>query len=169
MNAKPQNRAEKKRIEPRRAFYWLIGILVLFYVLRSCFPSLKGETLPPVVSESIQRSNINCLRASDTPFDPGYPQQPECGFYEVDMVEKGVVPSSAQATGVSHAICYQITVENPRWRTMGAVRMDIDWSSQNFSKVAILQDEEWQTFPDDDLQDEQRWLDYACPGEYKLE
>lgn len=169
MNAKLHTLAEKIRNEPRRAFYWLIGILVLFYILRSCFPSLKGETLPPVVSESIQRSNINCLRASDTPFDPGYPQQPECGFYEVDMVKNGVVPSSAQAAGVSRVICYQITVENPRWRTMGAVRMEIDWSSQSFSKVAILQDAEWQTFPDEGPQDKQRWLDYECPGKYKLE
>ena len=169
MNSKLQNLAEKIRNNPRRVSFWLFGGLVLFYVLRSCLPGLKGETLPPVVSESIQRSNINCIRASDTPIEPGYPQQPECGFYEVDMVENGVVPSSAQAAGVSHAICYRITVENPRWRTMGTVRMDIDWSSQRFSKVTILQDEEWQTFPDDDLQDEQRWLDYECPGEYKLE
>ncbi|HSG42448.1 MAG TPA: hypothetical protein VLA72_04770 [Anaerolineales bacterium] len=162
-----QNLVETIRDEPRKGLYWLIGGLFLLYALRGCFPNLSGNALPADVSDSIQRSNINCL--ADTPILPGYPAQPECGSFTVDMVAEGQIPTSTQEVGVSQAICYRITVKNPQWRTMQGVRMEIISTSQNFSKVAVLQNGEWQTFPDQDQQDEQRWIEYGCPGSYLVE
>ena len=79
------------------------------------------------------------------------------------------MPPSEQAEGVAQAICYRITIENPRWQTMGQTRHEVLWSSRSYSKVAVLQNGKWQTFPDEDKQDEQRWSVYGCPGNYVLE
>jgi hypothetical protein len=155
--------------EPERLAYWLVSGLVLFWILRGCIPGLGGNTFPADVWDAVQRVHVKCIRADDTPIWPGEGRQPECGQVKVEALEDGVLPPSAQAAGVSRAICYQFTVENPRWQTMGQTRHEVMWSSRSYSKVALLQNGEWQTYPDEDSKDEQRWLEFGCPGQYAPE
>jgi hypothetical protein len=87
----------------------------------------------------------------------------------VDMVEKGTVPAVERANGVTNAICYRITIENPRWETMGQTRHELIWAARSYNKVALLANGNWQIFPDEYIEDEQRWVDYSCPGEFASE
>jgi hypothetical protein len=170
MKARLQDLLETIQEDPKRlgCLLILVGFL-LFWILRGCIPGLGGSELPGDVSEEIQRSHINCISAEDTPPWPGEARQPECGQFVVDIVKDGIVPVTEQEMGVTQAICYRITVENPRWQTMGQTRHEVLWSSYSYSKVAILQNGKWQTFPDEDKQDEQRWVDFNCPGSYMPE
>jgi hypothetical protein len=146
----------------------LVGFL-LFWILRGCIPGLGGNELPTEVIEEIQYSHINCIGTDETPLWPGDARLPECGQFVVELVKNGIVPDVEQEMGVTQAICYRITIENPRWQTMGQTRHEVLWSSHSYSKVAILQNGKWQTFPDEDKQDEQRWVDFNCPGSYMPE
>ena len=160
---------EMIREDPIRLVTLLGLALVLFWILRGCIPGLQSGGMPAEVWDEVQHVHVRCISMEDTPVWPGEPRQPECGQVEVDMVEEGIVPASQQAAEVSRAICYRITVESPRWQTMGQTRHEVLWSSRSYSKVALLQNGKWQIFPDEDRQDEQRWLDYGCPGEYRFE
>jgi hypothetical protein len=166
MKARFQSLFESIQEDPKRLAYLLASGLVLFWILRGCIPGLDGNTLPGEVWDEIQREHIACIRANDTPVWPGEGRQPECGQVELDLLEEGVVPPSAQAAGVSRVLCYQVTVENPRWQTMGQTRHEVLWSSRSYSKVALLQNGEWQTYPNEDRGDERRWLEFRCPGQY---
>jgi len=163
MKARFQALIDSVRDEPKRLITWLALGLVVFWILRGCIP---GKALPREVAEEIDRTYITCISPDDTPIQPGVARQPECGRVNVEMVKEGVVPASEQATGVTRAICYRIMVEYPRWQTMGQTRHEVLWSERSYSKVAILKNEEWQTFPNEDRGDEERWLDYGCQGLY---
>ena len=169
LKARFQTLLETIQEDPKRLGCLLIFGFLLFWILRGCIPGLSSNELPIDIIEEIQSSHINCISAEDTPPWPGEARQPECGRFNVDMVEDGIVPPSEQAAGVTQAICYRITVENPRWQTMGQTRHEVLWSSRSYSKVAILQNGEWQTSPDEDKQDEQHWRVYGCPGDYASE
>ena len=163
MRAKFQSLIELIQEEPKRIVYILLFGFVLFWILRSCLPSKR---LPNEVVRAIDHTYVTCISPDDTPIQPGVDRQPECGKVYIKMTEEGVVPVPDQAAGVTRAICYRITVEYPRWQTMGQTRHEVLWSSHSYSKVAILQNGKWQTFPDEDKQDEQRWIDFSCPGSY---
>jgi hypothetical protein len=166
MKVRFQSFIETIREDPKRLAY-LLGLgLLLFWILRGCIPGFNDSALPGEVLDAIQRSYVTCISTEDTPIWPGEPRQPECGNFEVKTVEEGVVPALEQEKKVTRAICYRISVESPRWQTMGQTRHEVLWSSHSYSKVAILQNGEWQTFPDEDRQDEQRWRDYGCLGTY---
>lgn len=169
IKARAQAFIETVRDDPKRLAYWMVSGLLAFWILRSCIPGLHKDTLPAELLADIQRAHITCISADDTPVWPGETRQPECGRFEVEMAEEGVVPPSEQQTGVTRAICYRITVENPRWQTMGQTRHEILWTTREFSKVATFQNGTWQTFPHEDRLDEQRWLDFGCPGTYETE
>ena len=156
--------------DPKRLAYWLALGFLAFWILRGCIPGFtNGDSLPAELLEDIQGMHTTCIKAEDTPIWPGEARQPECSRINVDLATEGTVPMPEQAVGTTRAICYKITVESPRWQTMGQTRHEVLWSARSFSKVAIFQNGTWQTFSHDDKLDEQRWLDYACPGEYKLE
>ena len=163
MKARMQALIESIREEPKRLVYWLILALLAYWILRGCIP---GNSLPREVAEDIDRTYITCISSDDTPIQPGVARQPECGRVNIETVREGVVPASEQAAGVTRAICYQIMVEYPRWQTMGQTRHEVLWSERRYSKVALLQNGEWQTFPNEDIQDEQHWLGFGCPGPY---
>lgn len=170
VKARFQALIETVQEDPKRLAYWLTLGFLAFWILRGCIPGfINGNSLPAGLLEDIQRTHITCIKAEDTPVWPGEARQPECGRLNIDLAEEGTVPVSEQALGVTRAVCYKITVENPRWQTMGQTRHEVLWSARSFSKVAIFQNGVWQTFSHDDKLDEQRWLDYECPGKYKLE
>ena len=154
------------RADPRRLVAMLVLGLMAFWVMRDCIAGFSSTQLPNQVLEQIERLHVTCITPDDTPIWPGETRQPECGQVEVEMTAEGVVPPSAQAMGITRAICYRITIENPRWGTMGQTRHELIWFSRRSSKVAILGGGTWQTFQDEDAQDEQRWLDFSCPGAY---
>ena len=154
--------------EPWRLVALLVLGLVLFWILRGCLPGLQRDALPGEVWEQIQHLHVVCVSSRDTPIWPGEARQPECGRIEVDMTKDGLVPAAEQAAGVTRAICYRITVESPHWQTTGETRHEIRWTTRTYSKVTILQHGEWQLFPDEDREDEQRWLEYGCPGAYQV-
>lgn len=158
---------ESVREDPKRLIY-LVGLgLLLFWLLRGCIPGLGGTSLPAQVSDDLQRIYVTCISAEDTPVWPGEPRQPECGRINVGQVDQGVMSEQARATGITQAICYKISIDNPRWQTMGQTRHEVLWFSRSYSKVAVLQNGEWKTFTDEDKQDEQRWQEFGCPGTYE--
>jgi hypothetical protein len=154
------------RDEPKRLAYWLALGLLVFWIVRGCIP---GKSLPREIAEEIDRTYITCISPDDTPIQPGVARQPECGKVNLEMVEEGVIPALEQADGVTRAICYRILVEYPRWQTMGQTRHEVLWSEHRYSKVAVLKNGEWQTFPAEDRQDEQRWLEFGCSELYESE
>jgi len=166
MKANFQSLIESIQEEPKRIVYLLVFGFLLFWILRGCIPSKR---LPGEVAEDIDRTYITCISPDDTPIQPGVDRQPECGKVYIEMIKEGVVPAPDQVAGVTRAICYRITVEYPRWQTMGQTRHEVLWPSRSYSKVAILQNRKWQTFPNEDKQDEQRWQVFGCPGAYALE
>ena len=166
MRAAFRSRLEALLDEPGRLFYLVIAGILSFWILRGCIP---GRGLPPEVTEEMERTYITCVNPDDTPIQPGVDRQPECGKVYVVLARQGVVPAQEQEAGITQAICYRIRVEYPRWQTMGQTRHEVLWSERSYSKVAVLGDGKWRTFPDEDIQDEQRWLGYECPGAYASE
>lgn len=158
-----RSRFEELLEEPKQLFYAALLGFLLFWILRGCMPS---NGLPNEVTQEIERTYITCISPEDTPIQPGVDRQPECGKVYYELVEEGVVPAPEQAAGVARVICYRVTVEYPRWQTMGQTRHEVLWSERKYSKVAVLDNETWRIFPDVDLEDEQRWLGYGCPGAY---
>jgi hypothetical protein len=154
---------EAFREEPQRLFYLALLGFLFFWVLRGCLPT---GGMPSEVIEAIERTYITCISPEDTPIQPGVSRQPECGKVHIDQVAEGVVPGLEQASGVTRALCYRVLVEYPRWQTLGQTRHEVLWSERSYSKVAVLENEKWRIFPDVDMQDEQRWLGYGCPGAY---
>jgi hypothetical protein len=135
----------------------------IFLLSRSSF--FINQALPP-------RSKLRGFRARrfhELQIWPGDHQQPECGRVKVEQAVEGNVPADEARAGITQAICFQVTIENPRWHTRAQTRHEIFFFEHTLYKVAVLKDGKWQSFPDDDREDEQRWLDFECPGEYKLE
>ena len=149
--------------EPKRLLYLAFLGFLSFWILRGCIP---GNGLPGEVATDIERTYITCISPDETPIQPGVSRQPECGKVYIESSREGVVPALEQTVGVTRAICYRIMVEYPRWQTMGQTRHEVLWSERSYSKVAVLENGKWQTFPDEDIQDERRWLNYGCPGAY---
>jgi hypothetical protein len=144
-----------------------LGLLVGFWLLRSCIPALDPQHLPAAVNDSIQKNYIHCL--DYFPIFPGERRQPDCGRADVRVVGLGTIPEAQKAEGVTRAICYKVTFTNPSLTTQGgALGHEVLWNSRSASKVAILKNGEWETFPDLDQADEQRWTDYACPEAFEV-
>jgi hypothetical protein len=110
---------------------------------------------------------VGCIKLDELQVRPGDYRQPECGRVNVDMVAEGIVPPLEVDSGVTRAICFQVTVENPRWVTMAQTRHEVVFFEYSLDKVALLREGTWITFPNEDADDAQRWLDYGCPGEYR--
>jgi hypothetical protein len=155
------------RRRPRRLIYAALGLLGIYLILRGCVPALRGSRLPASVVESIQERYTVCISPQDTPIFPGEPRQPECGDVTIKELGLGTPSDQARAQGVTKAVCYRATVENPYWTTLGTTRHEVAWEKRTASKVAVLQNGVWTTYPDEDRQDRQRWADYACPGDYE--
>ncbi len=147
----------------RGLVYTLIAAVVLFWLLRGCIPGLSGSLLPADVVDAIEHDHVVCINPGDTPIWPGEPRQPECGRVIVKTIARGVLPSDAAEQGISRAVCYTVTIENPYWTTQGTTRHEINWQSHTFNKVAIYQNDFWQLSPDREDLDEERWSKFACP------
>jgi hypothetical protein len=152
----------RDRSRLRSTIIWLvIGILFL----RSCILN-SLNSLPSEVMSQIQDQYITCITFEDTPVWPGNTRQPECGTFEIKVVGKGTVSAQQKSEGITEAVCFEIQVQNPFWSTSGAgtTRHEIKQSSMRTSyQVAILQNGNWTTFPDQAQENEQRWADYSCP------
>ncbi len=144
----------------------VIGLLA-FQFLRGCIPGLNGSRLPPAVEESITNAYRVCISPNDAPIWPGEARQPECGSVDIRTVGEGVVPADALASGITRAVCYTVKVDNPAWTTQGTTRHELRWHARAAGKVAVLQNDIWQTFPDQYDLDAQRWATYGCPGQYE--
>jgi hypothetical protein len=148
----------------RRLVYILLACLALFWLLRGFIPGLGGSLLPADVMDEIEHAHIVCISSSDTPIWPGEPRQPECGKVVVKTIAKGVVPANAVAQGISQAVCYTVTIQNPYWTTQGTTRHEVAWQSHTYNKVAVYQNDAWQLSPDREDLDDQMWSDYGCPA-----
>ncbi len=146
-----------------------IGLALLaVYILRGCIPGLQGRGgMPSSVYNRIERQYVNCI---DDYFviHPGEHRQPDCGSVIIDVRARGVVPADQQAAGVTRALCYQVTTTNPYVDVngLGAGHEEF-WKTRTSSKVTVLQNGQWQLFPDKDTEDEARWMQFACPGQYE--
>ncbi len=141
----------------------LVVLAVCFVFLRTCVPQLWGQSLPDSVVRRITDDHTVCIGVEDVPIWPGEPRQAQCGPVTVDVVADGAIPAEQAAAGVSKAVCYVMTVEHPYWEVMGQTRHEILTSVRTFYKVTVLQDDEWVLFPDEDVQDRDRWSLYGCP------
>ncbi len=144
----------------------LIGLGV-FWLLRGCIPGLDSDLLPSDVEDTITRTYTSCISRDDTPIQPNEARQPECGRVNIRVVGKGQVPADAQAAGITQAICYKVSIENPYWTTLATTRHEVEWKGRTASKVTVLQNNAWQIFPDQGNLDEQRWATFACPEAYE--
>ena len=144
----------------------LLAVCLLgYWLLRSCVPGLSGDLLPADVFDSIRRQYSVCI--TDTPISPGEPRQPACGDVTIVEAGRGTIPSERRAEGIAQAVCYKVTYTTPHWTTLGTTRHEIDWSGRIASKVAVLQNGEWKTYPDREDQDEPRWAEFGCPAGYE--
>ncbi len=146
-----------------------IGLALLaFYILRGCIPGLQGRGgLPSELYTRIERQYVNCL---DDYFaiQPGERRQPDCGSVDIQVVGKGVIPADQKAAGVSRSLCYKVTTTNPYVDVNGmGIGHEEYWKTRRSSKVTVLQEGKWQTFPDQTIEDEARWMQFACPGAYE--
>jgi hypothetical protein len=144
----------------------IVGIS--FLLLRSCLSSSKNS-LPPEVHELIDRQYINCVNVKGSPFTGGNQLEGECSSVATQVVGKGTIPPQEQALGFTKAICYRIQYENPYfWAQSQTQYEEIDFAKRTASKVTVLKNGEWVIFPDQEIQDRERWELYACPGEYDI-
>ncbi len=161
------------------ARYWLMqnwrkaaigagAALLAFYVLRGCVPGLQGHGgMPSALYERIRNQYVNCLTGYFN-IDPGEHRQPDCGSVNILVTGKGVVPPDQQAAGTTRALCYKVTTTNPYIDVNGTgVGHDEFWKSRQTSKVTVLQNGQWQLFPDLDTEDQARWVQFACSGVYE--
>ncbi len=142
-------------------------VLLILWLFSDTLGGLLGNHLPSEVEEAITRRYTTCIKPDDTPIQFNEPRQPEFGRVDIRVVGEGIVPPSEQAQSVTRAICYKVAIQNPYWTTLGTTRHEVNWSSRTASKVAVLQNGAWQTFPDEDAPDEQRWTTFACPEAYE--
>jgi hypothetical protein len=131
--------------------------------LRTCVPQLWGPSLPASVIRRITDDHTICIGIDEVPVWPGEPRQAQCSTVSIKVIADGSVPTQQARLGEREAVCYVLTVEHPYWETMGQTRHEILTSARTSYKVAILQNDVWNVFPDDDIQDRARWSLYACP------
>jgi hypothetical protein len=150
----------------QRILVGLAAVLVAYWILRGCVPSLGGG-LPSRLAQNMRDRYTVCI--SDTAVWPGEPRQPECGQVEIKVVGQGTVPPSAASNGVERALCFQLRYTNPYWTTQGTTRHEIIEHGRLVSKVALYRGGDWVVGPDQDQADEARWTQYVCPGEFRSE
>ena len=141
----------------------LVVVVLAFLFLRSCI-SANRNSLPSEVTSQIERRYIQCISTDDTPIWPGEPRQPECGTINTTLIGEGLVPPDQEAQGITRAICFKVEIDNPYWSTLGTTRHDVKWTGRTVFKVSTLQNGAWVIYPDQDIEDEQRWSTYSCPA-----
>lgn len=149
---------------PGRSALLGLAAAVAVWIAASNLPAIGGARLPADLEESLRQHYTTCV--TDTPIWPGEPRQPECGQVRIDILGEGTLPPDAQSQGIERALCYQITITTPSWTTQGTTRHEIVVHGRTVSKVAVVQDGAWTTFPDQDEQDALRWSRFACPGPF---
>jgi len=145
--------------------YVLIACVALL-LLRSCFSGSK-DSLPLEVHQLIDRQYVNCVDVKGSPFEGGNQLEGECSRVTTEVVGEGTIPMQEQALGVTQATCYKIEYENPYfWAQSQTQYEEIEFAKRKASKVTVLQNGKWAIFPDQEIQDRERWDFYACPGDY---
>ncbi len=152
--------------ENTKGILLVVGLLILaLWAVRGYIPALGGSRLPPSIVDKIERGYQVCI--TDIPVWPGEPRQPACGEVRVVSQAAGVIPATAQDAGIDRAVCYQVDINNPSWTTQGTTRHEVDWHGRRVSKVAVFQNGDWVVFPDTDVEDAGRWVEFGCPGPYE--
>ena len=142
--------------------------LIAFLILRSCISASKAS-LPPEVHEMIDTQYINCVEVKGSQFEGGNQLESECSTVTTEVVGEGTIPQKESALGVTRAICYRIQYENPYfWAESQTQYEEIDFATRTSSKVTVLQNDEWVIFPDQELQDRERWAAFSCPGDFEI-
>ena len=156
-------------IENNQGFLKIFAItMIAFLILRSCFSTSKAS-LPSEVHELIDRKYINCIEVKDSHFEGGNQLESECSTVTTEVVGEGTIPQQERVLGITQAICYRIQYENPYfWADSQTQYEEIDFATRTSSKVTVLQNSEWVIFPDQEIQDRERWNTYSCPGEYEI-
>ena len=146
----------------------IIIACIALLILRSCLNNAKNS-LPPEVHELIDRQYVNCVNVKGSTFTGGNQLEGECSRIDTQVVGAGTIPAQEQALGITKAICYRIEYENPYfWAQSQTQYEEIDFAKRTASKVTVLQNGEWVIFPDQEIQDRERWDAYACPGDYDI-
>ncbi len=153
------------RDHPLRALVVLALSLLAIQYLRGCIPGLDVSRLPLDVQNAIAERYVTCLR--ELPIWPGEARQPTCGEAEVNSVGEGTLPVNAPSPGITRAVCYKVKYRNPFWSEIGGQPHVMAWYARTVSKVAVLHNGTWETFPDQEELDQQRWTRYACPAPYE--
>ena len=145
--------------------------LIAFLILRSCF-SISKDSLPYEVHEMINRRYGSCVDVKGVQgpiFREGDNPQRECTELTTNVVGQGTIQQKGQVDGITEAICYRVLIEKPYfWAQSQTQYEEITFSSRIASKVAVLQNGKWVVFPDQYIQDSERWAAFACPGEFDI-
>ncbi len=149
----------------KKVVFGIVTLLIAFWVLRGCIPGLDPNHLPADLNERIEKRYVKCI--DYYPIFPGERRQPDCGQVKINVVGEGKIPPERAADGVTRAICYRVSYDNPSITTSGGVTThDIFWHGRSASKVTVEQNGEWVLYDDLDTEDELRWLEYGCEGDY---
>ncbi|HSG43291.1 MAG TPA: hypothetical protein VLA72_09060 [Anaerolineales bacterium] len=143
-------------------------VVVAFFVLKGVFSS-SGDSLPGEVHRLIDRQYVNCVDVKGTEYREGANPESECTRVETEVIGDGIVPAQEQSRGVTEAICYRVRYENPYfWAPSNTQYEEITFSYRIASKVAVQENGDWITFPDQERDDRERWDLYSCPAEYDV-
>lgn len=150
---------------------WLFILLIVFMIIRSCI-NVSKLSLPYDVHEMINNRYSSCatVRGVQGPlFREGDNPQRECSSVDSYVVGQGTIPKKEINNGVVKAICFRVLVEQPYFLAQSQTQYEeITFSSRIASKVALLQNDEWIIYPDQYLEDSERWSAYECPGEFEI-
>lgn len=142
--------------------------LVAFLILRSYY-SVSKDSLPIEVRETINSRYGSCVDVKGSPFREGGNPQRTCTELTTNVLGQGTVPQQDQADGITEAICFRVLIEKPYfWAQSQTQFEEITSFTRIASKVAVLQKGEWIVYPDQYIQDSERWAAYACPAEFDI-
>jgi hypothetical protein len=142
--------------------------LIAFLILRSCF-SVSKDSLPHEVHETINSRYGSCVEVKGSALREGDNPQRVCTELTTNVLGQGTIPQQDQADGITEAICFRVLIEKPYfWALSHTQYEEITSFTRIASKVAVLQKGEWIVYPDQYIQDSERWTAYACPGEFDI-
>ena len=130
---------------------------------------VSRDSLPSEVRETINARYGFCVDVKGSALREGDNPQRECTELTTNVLGQGTITQQNQADEITQAICFRVLIENPYfWAQSQTQYEEITSSSRIASKVAVLQSGEWIIYPDQYTKDSERWVAYACPGEFDI-
>ncbi len=142
-------------------------VLVVFLIVRSC--SSTSDSLPYEVHKILNSRYRSCVEVEGSYLRVGDNPQRECTELTTNVLGQGTIPQQNRAEGTTKAICFRVLIEKPYfWAQSHTQYEEITSFTRIASKVAVLHKGEWIVYPDQYVQDSERWAAYACPAKFDI-